>query len=143
MSGSVAETIDEYNQKVRTDIEPVDAYPKTVDERNAELALWTRKLEYQQVSNDKLQLQLDFFKKLMDYIWFIVIVVAIILPFPRYDTVSMNYVFSVGVFCVLMFVVKYNYLLAAQVYFLNLYTYVDSRAKGSVYQPYIIYGFVN
>ena len=68
MAGSVAETIDEYNQKVRTDIEPVDAYPKTVDERNAELALWTRKLEYQQVSNDKLQLQLDFFKKLMDYI---------------------------------------------------------------------------
>lgn len=119
------------------------AYPATADERKHELQLLKQKIEYESFANEKLTRQLQFGERLFTYIWFILFVVAVALPFPNYDQVSASYVMSLGLFVLLMFGVKYQYLLAVQVYFLNLATYFYSRLNGSVYYPYLVYGFQN
>ena len=140
------DTIQNYNNQIRKDLDPTSSDasdPGNDAQREEELGLFRRKLDYQKVSNDKLTLQLSFFEKLITYVWFIVVIIAIALPFPTYQRVNKQYIGSVLLFCLMIYMVKHYYLLSFEVYFINMYHYVQSRFNGSVYHPYLVYGFIN
>jgi hypothetical protein len=138
----MAEAVQRYESSLRRELEPdpSQSYPETEEKRIHELQLWKRKVEYAVARNEQWTRQLDFANGVFNYIWFLLMVIALALPFPHYEKVSMEYLYSLVVFVIVMLLVKYEYMLAFQVYLLNLVTYFYSRMNGSVYHPYLVYG---
>lgn len=145
MSNTTTSAIQEYNKTIRKDLDPTasDKDPGDAASREQELELFRRKLDYQKVSNDKLTLQLQFFERFMTYVWLLIVIIALALPFPTYELVTKKYITTLVAFCMMMYLIKHYYLLSFQVYFINLFHYIQSRFTGSVYHPYLVYGFIN
>ena len=141
MSGLAEEAIAAYKDNIRADLDPAaDAKNKNLG--NQELSLLARQYEYHTLRNEKLYSQMVFFQRVANLFFFFILLIAIALPFPNYDKVSKEYFFSILLMCLLFALVRFRMVLSAQVYLLNLFTYFDARAKGSVYHPYLVYGFL-